>query len=69
MLKHLAEHDDLNEQIGEHGMHLFLQLLGTALGDRRLSLLYLELVSTHSTLALALAQFPLPQNSLSLHRQ
>ena len=43
-LTHLADYPSLNEQIGEHGMHLLLQLLGTALGDRRLSLLYLDLI-------------------------
>ena len=43
-LTHLADYPSLNEQIGEHGMQLLLQWLGTALGDRRLSLLYLDLI-------------------------
>jgi len=43
-LKHLSEHSDLNAAIGEHGMHLILQLVGTALNDRKLQLLYLDLI-------------------------
>jgi hypothetical protein len=43
-LKHLSENSDLNAAIGEYGMHLILQLVGTALNDRNLQLLYLDLI-------------------------
>jgi hypothetical protein len=43
-LKHLSENSFLNAAIGENGMHLILQLVGTALDDRKLQLLYLDLI-------------------------